>query len=202
MRACEGCRRRKIKCDAATTNTWPCSACIRLKLHCVPPTVNYDRDFAGNQQQIYEPERVGYESGGSPEDDYHQQMSMQQNLAGPPRHNPSMYQPPPQYADGVGVYQSVPYASEASSSHNHMHYGNLQTPVGVLDHPYGSQNVYQNSSLAQQPHSDSPEAYEQDQYGQQNLADLLGDLRMSETGTGNSFYLLKQNRGSTCLTVF
>lgn len=37
MRACEGCRRRKIKCDSATTNTWPCAACIRLKLHCVPP---------------------------------------------------------------------------------------------------------------------------------------------------------------------
>lgn len=37
MRACEGCRRRKIKCDSATTNTWPCAACVRLKLHCVPP---------------------------------------------------------------------------------------------------------------------------------------------------------------------
>src|SRR5690554_1448797 len=37
MRACEGCRRRKIKCDAATTNTWPCSACVRLKLQCVRP---------------------------------------------------------------------------------------------------------------------------------------------------------------------
>lgn len=49
MRACEGCRRRKIKCDAATTNTWPCSACVRLKLHCVPPMVQYDRDFAPNQ---------------------------------------------------------------------------------------------------------------------------------------------------------
>ncbi len=41
MRACEGCRRRKIKCDAATTNTWPCSACIRLRLHCVRPN-GYD----------------------------------------------------------------------------------------------------------------------------------------------------------------
>jgi hypothetical protein len=39
MRACEGCRRRKIKCDAATTNAWPCAACIRLKLNCVPPIV-------------------------------------------------------------------------------------------------------------------------------------------------------------------
>lgn len=42
MRACEGCRKRKIKCDAATTNTWPCGACVRLRLHCVPPTISYD----------------------------------------------------------------------------------------------------------------------------------------------------------------
>jgi len=50
MRACEGCRRRKIKCDAATTNTWPCSACIRLKLSCVRPN-GYDENGA----TLYEP---------------------------------------------------------------------------------------------------------------------------------------------------
>lgn len=54
MRACEGCRRRKIKCDAATTNAWPCSACGRLKLHCVPPTV-IDQDFTGTEQ-TFEPQ--------------------------------------------------------------------------------------------------------------------------------------------------
>lgn len=48
MRACEGCRRRKIKCDAATTNSWPCAACVRLKLQCVPPTVNYARSTASD----------------------------------------------------------------------------------------------------------------------------------------------------------
>src|SRR5882672_4521759 len=42
MRACNGCRKRKIKCDAATTNTWPCSACLRLKLVCVPPAIGQD----------------------------------------------------------------------------------------------------------------------------------------------------------------
>jgi hypothetical protein len=39
-----GCRRRKIKCDSATTNTWPCAACTRLKLHCVPPAGGIDGD--------------------------------------------------------------------------------------------------------------------------------------------------------------
>ena len=43
LRPCEGCRTRKIICDSMTTNLWPCAACVRLKLHCVPPTVNYNR---------------------------------------------------------------------------------------------------------------------------------------------------------------
>lgn len=48
MRACEGCRRRKIKCDAATTNTWPCASCVRLKLSCLPPTLSFDGSDATN----------------------------------------------------------------------------------------------------------------------------------------------------------
>ena len=44
MRACEGCRRRKIKCDSATTKAWPCAACVRLKLHCVPPAGGLEGD--------------------------------------------------------------------------------------------------------------------------------------------------------------
>lgn len=50
MRACAGCRKRKIKCDSATTNIWPCSACTRLKLVCVPPTIGQDGDFASLEQ--------------------------------------------------------------------------------------------------------------------------------------------------------
>ncbi|KAI5296604.1 hypothetical protein KEM52_005901 [Ascosphaera acerosa] len=46
MRACAGCRKRKIKCDAATTNSWPCSACARLKLQCIPPQFVQDSDPA------------------------------------------------------------------------------------------------------------------------------------------------------------
>ncbi len=42
-------RRRRVKCDAATANTWPYSARIRLKFHCVPPGNNCnDRDFVSN----------------------------------------------------------------------------------------------------------------------------------------------------------
>ncbi len=189
MRACEGCRRRKIKCDAATTNTWPCSACIRLKLHCVPPTVNYDRDFPPNGQG-FEPERVEYESGGSGDDDYHQQVSMQHQLAGPHKNVPPIYTHHIPYPEAVGVYQSGPYG-EPTSGHSQasMHYGSMQTPVSVIDQQqhYSQHPVFPTPPLAQQPtHPQSPETYEQDQYGQQNLADLLGELRMNEAGTGMS----------------
>ena len=45
MRACDGCRKRKIRCDGAVQNgPWPCGACLRLKLKCVPPTLDQDED--------------------------------------------------------------------------------------------------------------------------------------------------------------
>ncbi|KAK3116395.1 hypothetical protein LTR53_003259 [Teratosphaeriaceae sp. CCFEE 6253] len=43
MRACDGCRKRKIRCDGALQNgPWPCGACLRLKLKCLPPTLDPD----------------------------------------------------------------------------------------------------------------------------------------------------------------
>lgn len=43
MRACDGCRKRKIRCDGALQNgPWPCGACVRLKLKCIPPTLDQD----------------------------------------------------------------------------------------------------------------------------------------------------------------
>lgn len=45
MRACDGCRKRKIRCDGALQNgPWPCGACVRLKLKCVPPTLDQDEE--------------------------------------------------------------------------------------------------------------------------------------------------------------
>jgi len=188
MRACEGCRRRKIKCDAATTNTWPCSACIRLKLHCVPPTVNYDQNFPGAQQG-FEQERGEYE-GTAGDEEYHQQVAMQQQLAGQQKNIPPIYTQQLPYQESVGVYHPSPYG-EPSSSHSQqsMHYGNLQTPVSALSshHQYQPQSSYNTPTLGQQSHSQSPQSpdtYDQDQYGQQNLADLLGNLRVNADGSG------------------
>ena len=93
MRACEGCRRRKIKCDAATTNTWPCSACIRLKLHCVRPNGQYD----GSPSDQYDPSGAGYDTAAQVPDGY-RQMTM-------PPHQ-SMMAGQPKGASATGMYPS------------------------------------------------------------------------------------------------
>jgi hypothetical protein len=70
MRACEGCRRRKIKCDSATTNTWPCAACTRLKLQCVPPSVSYEKDSDTPGTHTFELQR----SQSFPQVDHHHSL--------------------------------------------------------------------------------------------------------------------------------
>ena len=42
-RECESCRKRNIKCDAVTSNQWPCSSCVRFRENCLSLTVVDDR---------------------------------------------------------------------------------------------------------------------------------------------------------------
>lgn len=189
MRACEGCRRRKIKCDAATTNTWPCPACVRLKLHCVPPTVNYD---AGGSQG-FENERVEYESG-SGDEEYHNQVNMHAHLGGVQRDAPQGYGQQNQYPEHVNAYTSVPYGQNPAGQP--LQFDNMQPQAGVMS-SYPPQAVFPVTPLQQQqqqqqqpishqqhPSSQSPDSYQHDQYGPQDLADYLGVLKMDESGTG------------------
>ena len=185
MRACEGCRRRKIKCDAATTNTWPCSACIRLKLHCVPPTVNYDREFAPDSQGFDQSET----GAGTAGEQYQQQMSIQHQMATSQRNVPPIYNQQVGYSDTMNVYQSGSYGdgTAGGNTQNAVHYNTIQHPTNVVNQNqhYTHQQLYDTHSLPQPNTESSPsQTYEQDQYGQQNLADLLGELKVDETGTG------------------
>jgi hypothetical protein len=62
----------------------------------------------------------------------------------------------------------------------------VQTADGFINQHQHEQDVLPSPPLQQQYSSypDSPRIYEQGQYGQQNWADLLGELRMNEAGTG------------------
>ncbi|KXJ91501.1 hypothetical protein Micbo1qcDRAFT_119079 [Microdochium bolleyi] len=188
MRACEGCRRRKIKCDAATTNTWPCSACIRLKLHCVRPN------------GLYEGAGDGFESGTDQEyevagmQDSFGQVPMPQQSSPPQQHHgsmmaaqskPGMYPHQAQYADPQGVYP-VAYG-DGTSMQPGVAYSAMTAPSASLDpNAYASGSVFHTPPAVQTnaPQSASPaDSYQHDPYSQPDLSDLLGSLKMNEIGT-------------------
>ncbi|KAI0383437.1 hypothetical protein F5Y04DRAFT_25575 [Hypomontagnella monticulosa] len=181
MRACEGCRRRKIKCDAATTNTWPCSACIRLKLHCVRPNGQYEG--SPTETQSYEASGSEYDvaSGQSS----FRQMPMQQSaaqsmMAAQPK--PNMYPTPGPYPEHQGVYPPMPYGEPPPPPHQ-LQYATIPSQVGVMDQSYAPANVFPTPPMHSAHSESSPESHYQDQYGQQDLADILGALKVDEAGT-------------------
>ncbi|KAK0630161.1 hypothetical protein B0T17DRAFT_489636 [Bombardia bombarda] len=179
MRACEGCRRRKIKCDAATTNTWPCSACIRLKLHCVRPN-GYD---GSTEPQVYEPPRSQFEGSSHGQEAYRQQLPLpEQHLVAQPGKSGQLYTPQSSYSDASGLYQGVQYSESQPVPHN-IQYSSVHPSVNVVDQPYATHNSFPTPPLQQgSHHPDSPETYHSE-YAQQDLADLLGSLKVNEAGT-------------------
>ncbi|KAK8035050.1 hypothetical protein PG993_010045 [Apiospora rasikravindrae] len=166
-----------IACDQSTTNTWPCSACIRLKLHCVRPNGQYE---GGPDSQAYEQAPTDYDQG------FRQQMPMQQQpmMGGQPK--VAMYGGQAPYAEAQDVYQSVPYGAHSTAQPG-MHYTTMAPATGVMDQSYAPSSVFPTPPMQHHagPHSEpSPESsYTQDQYAQSDLADLLGSLKMDARGT-------------------
>ncbi|KAL2129139.1 hypothetical protein VTI74DRAFT_8174 [Chaetomium olivicolor] len=178
MRACEGCRRRKIKCDAATTNTWPCSACIRLKLHCVRPN-----GLDNSDSQVYEPARPHFDTAHVP-DNFRQQLPLQEEqLVGQAPKPSPIYPPQTSYQDTSSLYHPVQYGEPQSVPHD-LQYGPMHHPVGVVDQQYTTQPpAFPTPPLQHAPNPGSPEETFQAEYAQQDLADLLGSLKVNEAGT-------------------
>lgn len=82
------------------------------------------------------------------------------------------------------AFQPMPF--DASHSQHNMHYTTVAPPsVSIMDQQYSSQNAFPTPPLQQGSRPDSsPEAYSTDSYQQQDLADLLGTLKVNELGTG------------------
>jgi len=181
MRACEGCRRRKIKCDAATTNTWPCAACIRLKLHCVRPN-----GFDGSDSQVYEPSQF---ETTHVSDTFRQQLALQdqQLLAAHAQKPGPLYPPHTTYPDAASLYHPVQYTDHQAAAVQH----NLQyAPVhhhhaaAVVDQQFAAQTAaFPTPPLHHAPNPGSPAETFHSDYAQQDLADLLGSLKVNEAGT-------------------
>lgn len=184
MRACEGCRRRKIKCDAATTNAWPCAACIRLKLNCVPPTVSYDKDYnPGSQTFELETKPLEYAAPTNPPpQDYQRQAMMPHGMGQMP---PAMPTPVSgTYADGMRMYQTAPYDHQQQ---DHLQYSGMPQPQVIQQNvAYTPQQMYseppsQAPALTMSP-PETDGSWRSDPSS--TLAEALGELKIDHTAVG------------------
>lgn len=180
MRACNGCRKRKIKCDAATTNTWPCSACTRLKLVCVPPTIGQDSEFP------VEADPTGPLGASSAPQASHHAYSM------PPDFHDNG-QPPmanmPSYSESMGVFPQwmpppPPHSQPAM-------YGDVRSPPlsEPQPHQYQQQQQPMFAATPTQPlgTTDNSLYMNNEQSTAENLSEVLGELKIDETGIGMEF---------------
>lgn len=162
---------------------------MRLKLQCVPPTVNYNRTHA-NAGSVSGLERVldfDNSSGGSGDEDY-SQGAMGQNVfqlnSGP--ETISVSHAP--YTGNLGASYPPSY-SDKSKTHPHYQYdGVTSIPLTTSESPYHTQTSFHLPSLNQvqisdnsqwsqsQPHEDVPSA--------EGLSEALGELHIDETGKG------------------
>ncbi|KAK2749807.1 hypothetical protein FQN55_003043 [Onygenales sp. PD_40] len=199
MRACNGCRKRKIKCDSATTNHWPCSACRRLKLTCIPPTIGQDGDFSSHGQ-MPEPTTQQQQPSTNVLRPTHPDIPNQHPLPQPHL----IDRPPPQsmgmggYSDDPRLYQARPYLGQVPNQRNPYqdlspsHLGPVQHAQSFPPNP----NVYSISppqtlvpSLDTTPYARSEHSNAED------LTDALGDLKIDETGIAP--YIRQQRKGET-----
>lgn len=183
MRACEGCRRRKIKCDAATTNAWPCAACVRLKLHCVPPTVNYDRTHTSSSN-ISGLERVldFDNSSGSGDEDYPHHTSVPQVFELDSQHG-HLQSHQGSYGDGLGVFHTPPYTDRALSHPDFSPYDDVPAiPLRVPEGSYPDQNSFNTSSGPTLASSGSSPNWSDETFSAAGLSSILGELKIDESG--------------------
>lgn len=194
MRACEGCRRRKIKCDAATTNTWPCSACVRLKLHCVPPTLNYDLEtFQGSMPYESEPQHSHGVLAGASAGRYPQRPPPTQLFSGG-RSSSQETTEQTSFDGGTGAYGTSDFPAQPSRQD-----GPLSLPYNTVhEQPIDTNGLsYRPGVMYSTPPVRPPtattatsESWQSDPYSSENLSDALGELKIDETGVGVSTHLL------------
>lgn len=184
MRACNGCRKRKIKCDAATTNTWPCSACTRLKLVCVPPTIGQDGDFLPDGQG----ESTMETGGPSNSVDGH-------NFPVPPvyRDNSQPMNTMPSYEQMSMYSQFVPPQAQPAM------YNDLRSPpMAMPPQAYQQSQMYTGPQTPSMGTSDRGLYVDNDQSTAENLSEVLGELKIDETGIGMEPSLLASVDRCTC----
>ena len=174
MRACAACRRRKIKCDAATTNTWPCAPCVKQQLECVPPSSDKD----GVDGAPEEPAPTGFHA-------YHSSITSNPNAQ-----TTSVY---PQQAR---VPSSYGYPSSIASATSEYYPGSISssdvqaqsvgqeafTPITPQDF---AQQGFHTASIQKSPTSHSVSAVSQrSDSADGELSNVMQDLKIDQGGVG------------------
>ncbi|KAE8147568.1 hypothetical protein BDV25DRAFT_168980 [Aspergillus avenaceus] len=190
MRACNGCRKRKIKCDAATTNTWPCSACTRLKLVCVPPTVGQDNDFSAGQNIEANPaDSIGASTAAEPFTSF----SLPHNYRDGSQAAVGNISP---YSDGIGIFPQFSH----SASHQSSMFEVRSPPMPVSHHSYQQQQIF--PSQTQNLGAMESGAYgDHEQSTAEDLSEVLGELKIDETGIAPYIRQQRKERGEPEIPV-
>ncbi|KAG8527142.1 uncharacterized protein KY384_008571 [Bacidia gigantensis] len=183
VRACDGCRRRKIKCDSATTNQWPCAACVRLKLHCIPPAVNFERNGNDSNSKLGMQGVLDFDnSSGSGDDDYimpTHPTSMNWNM-----HDPSNIPGSSQPFDvNIGSFGTPPYSTPIPQQE--FSFSDVATmPLSGAPSSFDDTSSYDFNHKPSLPRSSS--AWSGEQYSTGDISDILGDLKINENGVAQS----------------
>lgn len=180
MRACEGCRRRKIKCDAATTNAWPCAACVRLKLHCVPPTVNYDRTHSAPGHVSGLESVLDFDNSSHSGDEDYRHQTTASGLGGIQSNGSNgALNSRGAFRNGLNIFHTPPY-SESPLGQEDFPYGLIPPLDGSFQgtHPYGS-----STGVSLGPVTSAP-SWSNEQCSVAALSSVLGELKIEEDGVG------------------
>ena len=187
MRACEGCRKRKIKCDAATNNSWPCAACVRLKLTCIPPTVNYNPSHVGLPPSTSGLERV-LDFGDSSGDSADEAFIPPPQPRPPPQRSFSYKRPDPlatskaNYMPGVAAFNVTAPPPSAG-----IVYEAMTTPTLTNgDASYYAHDSFANHMPASAPPTATATTAEwpREEFSVADLQDFMGSLKVNDNGTG------------------
>lgn len=171
LRACERCRRRKIKCDAASTNTWPCSACKRLNILCISPILNSIQEpVAKIGSQKLDADLTIREEGGNDKPE-RQLLYMQKFRKGEQINNHCEYDES-QYktSQGFVVEPFFDYTQPINT--------NQKLPNFSQQLLSAAPSATSHSSSPILPHTAKEKSR-----SKKDLADLLGELMIGENGT-------------------
>lgn len=187
MRACEGCRRRKIRCDAATTNAWPCSACVRLKLHCIPPSANPECELEQGSvaRESHHSQANGHQNGAGTES--FQRPSMIPQHSSGPRSSSQEFVDSVSFAGDSTSYETSPYLTQIHGQIDPppISYASTQDPsLSLQDLSYTSIPMFSEPPGQAVTAMATPDTWQSDPYSPDLLSDALGELRVDESGMG------------------